>query len=331
MTMAPDAAESSAARNDAHGGIRFPEKLHMLLDSTEKANHGHIISWLPDGASLKVHDKHRFTSEVLPVFFGTSKYKSFQRNLNLWGFYTVSKGPCKGECSHPLFKRGLPQLCRSMGRVAVKGTGSKRPVDFANANVNGTNRLPADISTLASILTPQQQAGRSSGAAGPILLADLLRQQAGTQPTPSHHEQQQAVAVAAATAGPNPLQLAMLQRLSQGNMGNNNNNLDMTRLFGLQHGLQQQASPAQQQLAMLLGAANSMPGGAAAISGVATDQHTMGGAVHNMGVAAPNLAALLQMFPTRQPDPAAVARNNAMANQAAIMSLMGVSAVSRVE
>ena len=96
--------QQDASPYAAAGGTRFPMKLHMLLESMEKSNNSHIVSWLPNGSSFKVHDKQQFTSEVLPVFFGTSKYKSFQRNLNLWGFQTVSKGRSKGECSHPLFK-----------------------------------------------------------------------------------------------------------------------------------------------------------------------------------------------------------------------------------
>jgi hypothetical protein len=36
----------------------------------------------------------------MPNFFSSSAYKTFQRNLNLWGFRTVSKGVHKGQCSH---------------------------------------------------------------------------------------------------------------------------------------------------------------------------------------------------------------------------------------
>lgn len=42
------------------------------------------------------------------------------------GFRTVSKGPRKGECSHALFVRGKPELCRSMVRVRNKTTPPER-------------------------------------------------------------------------------------------------------------------------------------------------------------------------------------------------------------
>ena len=76
--------------------LRFPWKLHLLLERCEyehasdvAANGGRIvrdppIGWLPDGKSFKVHDKERFIKEVMPSFFGTQSFKTFQRNLNLW-------------------------------------------------------------------------------------------------------------------------------------------------------------------------------------------------------------------------------------------------------
>jgi hypothetical protein len=104
----------------------FPQKLHILLEHAEKNGSGDIISWLPDGKSFKVHKKQAFTAQILPAFFGTSKYKSFQRNLNLWGIKAVWKGPSKGARSHPSFRRGIPELCLGMVRVSIKGTGPKR-------------------------------------------------------------------------------------------------------------------------------------------------------------------------------------------------------------
>lgn len=81
------------------------------------------ISWLPDGKSFKVHDKERFVTEIMPSFFGTQSFKTFQRNLNLWDFTLISKGPHKDVCSHPLFLKGFPSICQSMKRIVLKGTG----------------------------------------------------------------------------------------------------------------------------------------------------------------------------------------------------------------
>mmetsp|Transcript_16345 Transcript_16345/g.23053 ORF Transcript_16345/g.23053 Transcript_16345/m.23053 type:complete len:107 (-) Transcript_16345:1594-1914(-) len=79
--------------------MKFPMNLHLLLQNAELKGVSHIISWLSDGRSFKVHNKEKFSKFIMPKYFTASKYKSFQRSLNLWGFDTASKGPNKGVCA----------------------------------------------------------------------------------------------------------------------------------------------------------------------------------------------------------------------------------------
>jgi hypothetical protein len=109
-------------RND----LQFPWKLHRILEHTEKSGQDSIVSWLPDGTSFRIHLKKEFSEQIMPTFFNTTKFKSFQRNLNLWGFETIGKGPNKGARFHRFFVKGKPALCKSMTRVKVKGQ-STRP------------------------------------------------------------------------------------------------------------------------------------------------------------------------------------------------------------
>lgn len=86
--------------------LRFPWKLHLLLERCEYEHQQKLascaaegtspnsvpdmpISWLPCGKAFKVHDKERFVREVMPFFFGTQSFKTFQRNLNLWYVKTL--------------------------------------------------------------------------------------------------------------------------------------------------------------------------------------------------------------------------------------------------
>jgi hypothetical protein len=130
----------------ADGGVRFPQKLHQLLEETQKNGQWDVISWLPDGKSFKVHDKEEFIRNIMPSFFDLTKYKSFQRNLNLWGFTTVPKGPEKGKCSNPYFLRGFPLYCKAMKRITIKGNGAKR----SYSSVNTINQAPSSSNAACS-------------------------------------------------------------------------------------------------------------------------------------------------------------------------------------
>ena len=61
----------------------FPARLHAIL-SDEK--YSHIISWMPHGRAWKVTNKEVLVEEVIPKFFGQTKYASFTRQLSGWGF-----------------------------------------------------------------------------------------------------------------------------------------------------------------------------------------------------------------------------------------------------
>ena len=42
-----------------------------------------LISWSPTGRAFFITDSKLFAERVLPSYFRTSKFSSFQRNLNL--------------------------------------------------------------------------------------------------------------------------------------------------------------------------------------------------------------------------------------------------------
>ncbi|KAG7363726.1 HSF-type DNA-binding protein [Nitzschia inconspicua] len=156
--------------------MRFPWKLHMLLERTDAAS---VISWMPDGKSFLIHDKDRFSQELLPEFFGTTNFKTFQRNLNLWGFTRISKGPNKDQTSHPLFLRGFPGLSRNMKRIVLKGTGrgnraprggiSDLDVIKQRALISDVSSVSSTSSTLTGTGQPSASHEKSNGAAAAAL------------------------------------------------------------------------------------------------------------------------------------------------------------------
>lgn len=108
----------------------FPEKLHRLLRDVESWGRSDVISFVADD-TFRIHDPVIFFHDVLPRYFRQTKLSSFKRQLKLYGFELVSKGPTIGGYRHKLFSRKDPLLCRDMKRVAIKG---RQPGSSANAN-----------------------------------------------------------------------------------------------------------------------------------------------------------------------------------------------------
>eukprot|EP00579_Thalassiosira_antarctica_P005667 CAMPEP_0201880834 /NCGR_PEP_ID=MMETSP0902-20130614/11315_1 /ASSEMBLY_ACC=CAM_ASM_000551 /TAXON_ID=420261 /ORGANISM="Thalassiosira antarctica, Strain CCMP982" /LENGTH=659 /DNA_ID=CAMNT_0048408915 /DNA_START=177 /DNA_END=2156 /DNA_ORIENTATION=+ len=91
--------------------LTFPQKLMEVLSDPEIAN---IITWLPDGKGFIILQKRKFALDVMPHYFKHSKFTSFTRKLNRWGFSRVSRGPEMGAYYHKLFQRGNYLLCMRM-------------------------------------------------------------------------------------------------------------------------------------------------------------------------------------------------------------------------
>ena len=93
---------------------RFPRQLRTVLDDPQYSS---VTSWQCDGRSFAIHDQEAFQAEILPLFFKTARWKSFQKQLNIYGFQNV-----KGERRvyyHKQFIRDKPSLTTLMKRERV--------------------------------------------------------------------------------------------------------------------------------------------------------------------------------------------------------------------
>ena len=120
----------------------FPIKLHKMLDEVDPD----IAAWLPHGRAFRVNDIEAFVEEVLPAYgFNQSKITSFYRQLNLYGFSRMIKGPDAGGYYHECFLRGKPNLIGGMVRVKVKGGGNRpKPSEIAKTQPNFYAMPPID-------------------------------------------------------------------------------------------------------------------------------------------------------------------------------------------
>jgi hypothetical protein len=95
----------------------FPKKLYHMLENAKKHGYENLISWMPDSNSFKIHvgdtkdenEKAMFV-KLLKQYFNQTKYDSFLRQLMLYNFERIYKGPQRGVCKHVLFMEGRPDL-----------------------------------------------------------------------------------------------------------------------------------------------------------------------------------------------------------------------------
>ena len=85
------------------------EFLFHLTRMLTEPSHRSLIEWEMEsikegrGGRIRVHDPHRLESEILSRYFRHSKYSSFQRQLNYFGFRKIVMGPGKGRMSPCLY------------------------------------------------------------------------------------------------------------------------------------------------------------------------------------------------------------------------------------
>ena len=102
---------SITTRKQKGNPVTFPMKLMALLNEDPDPS---AITWLPDGRSFIVKNQEKFTKEICPKYFSSTRYVSFQRMLKVWGFKRVTtKREVRGYYS-PFFLKGNPALVRKM-------------------------------------------------------------------------------------------------------------------------------------------------------------------------------------------------------------------------
>ena len=104
----------------------FPFKLHLMLENATKDGYDHIVSWLNNGTAFKVLNCKEFVDKVMPFYFDQSKYESFRRQLNLYGFSRVTRGADRGVISHPNFVQADRSLCKMIMRKPQTKSGSAK-------------------------------------------------------------------------------------------------------------------------------------------------------------------------------------------------------------
>jgi hypothetical protein len=173
-TLSPEDTEDEDKKKSQRTSV-FPEKLYVMLEHCQVNGLQRIASWEMNGLAFKVHDIDLFMTHVMPHFFKQTKYESLQRQLNLYGFTRVPKGPMKGCYHHPLFLKGGRSLSRGMAR--------RKPEEFV--------LLPSSSSSGYSDqqTAPQRRQGNSLPSPNLVVLDEFPRSRyAAPAPAPQVEE-----------------------------------------------------------------------------------------------------------------------------------------------
>jgi hypothetical protein len=144
---------------------QFPYKLHKMLDAAATNAFDDVVRWELDGRAFKVYKNQEFVDRVLPIFFKQTRYKSFQRQLNLYGFQRISAdGPAKKGYRHPNFIRGRPELCPLISRHTSSGSGSCKDGDttMATATKSSSATNESTKTTTNSTRSPSNESSKST-------------------------------------------------------------------------------------------------------------------------------------------------------------------------
>jgi hypothetical protein len=144
---------------------QFPRRLYEMLESeakleASKPDEVFVLSWSESGNSFHITDVDEFAATVLPRYFRTKKFSSFQRNLNLvrktpfriwyfcffrkltisvlsqYGFTKVRRGPDTDMYAHSSFIRDQPEL---LSELRKSSSTSRRRVSLAPSEASDSS------------------------------------------------------------------------------------------------------------------------------------------------------------------------------------------------
>ncbi|KAH8091203.1 DNA binding protein [Aureococcus anophagefferens] len=148
----------------------FPHLLFMMLEREVEAG---TVHWCEGGAAFEIADLDGFIADTLVKYFRHSRYASFQRQLNLYGF----KKNADGAFEHESFLRDRPELLTRVRAQSTKGGRARRAADAAAAapeRRRDAKRAPPAPAPVSTPPPPKRKRAAPIAAAPEPSCADAL-------------------------------------------------------------------------------------------------------------------------------------------------------------
>mmetsp|Transcript_28821 Transcript_28821/g.54461 ORF Transcript_28821/g.54461 Transcript_28821/m.54461 type:complete len:305 (-) Transcript_28821:601-1515(-) len=136
----------------------FPFKLYVMLEYAGESEYASSVSWVEEGRAFAIRNNEKFMEHVVPRFFNQTKFRSFTRQLNLWGFTRISDvGPGSRAWKHEHFLRGRIDRLSSIERTESKKSNSKAAKTESHPQ---SNKIVSNQRRAATTVSTIQNAGR---------------------------------------------------------------------------------------------------------------------------------------------------------------------------
>jgi hypothetical protein len=166
-------------RKESPRGTRttFPFQLHALLTKAELLGLNKVISWLPSGDKFVILKPNDFAQRILPKVFRQTKFSSFKRQLNAYGFQreiTSHLELDKLVYYNDKFHRDNPTACGQISRRrtgdSLKASTKPRSQGFMDPGNSSSDSSSENFQTVKAASSFSGQQGHTA------IRSELLRE-----------------------------------------------------------------------------------------------------------------------------------------------------------
>lgn len=104
------------AVDETNERLPFPFKLYTMIQYAYNSRYSSAVSWKQDGRSFVIRNKVVLIKQIVPRYFRLTKFRSFTRQLNNWGFTNLNDN----EWRHVHFTRGNIEDLQLIRRIQIK-------------------------------------------------------------------------------------------------------------------------------------------------------------------------------------------------------------------